>query len=432
MKENEQINSQLVVDYTHEGLGVIKYGNFPIFVKYATKDQVIDLKITNLKKNYGFGEIVNVHTESPSSVKAECQFYERCGGCDIMHINYDSQLDLKQSILKNTLNKQGIEFSHIEIEKSDNPFKYRNNVIYSFLFDDKLKQVQKGYYKKSTHQVQEIETCMLQSDVANNVANKVVELLNMMESYEAYRKNLKRLQIKYSFKRNEIMIVFITKNTKIMSSPYLVEKLVEAFPEIKSINTVSDTAQKNIYKQDFIIEEILDIEYQIPVQSFFQVNTLEVEKQFSYVLENLNINNKKILDLYCGSAMISLLVAKKAKHVVGVEKDIRAIKLAKKNLVANKIENIELINSDVKDYYFKKSDFDLMIVDPPRKGLSANIIEQISAYKIPEIIYISCNPASLARDLKAIEGQYKIEQMKIFDLFSQTHHMEVVCKLKLR
>lgn len=439
-KKNQELKDLRVIDYTHEGFGVVKVETFPIFVKYAKLNDVVDIKITKAEKKFAYGIIT-----SENKCVADCEYYTRCGGCNVMHLDYDEQLKFKKSMLRNTLSKFKLEVKIHDVVASDQPFGYRNKVLMPFTkVNDEIKL---GFYKEKSHNVEVVNNCIIQSPLANKIFNFTAKLLTELDetvyNEDKHQGNLRHLYIRESQKNEEVMVCFVLNGSKLKSQSYVVDCLTREFPQIKSIvinenkrktNAVLGYKNINIYNCNFIEETILGNTYRLLPNAFFQVNTAQTEKLYTEVLKACDLKeDDTVLDAFCGVGSITLSLAARAKHVTGIEIVEQAIKSANLNAEANNITNTTFICNDVEKEIIKyegsKKFFDVVVVDPPRKGLEDNMIEILKDFRPNRVVYVSCSPSSLGRDLQKLSEVYKVDYVTPVDMFSQTSHVECVVKL---
>lgn len=412
-----------IIHQDHNGRGIAKYNRYPIFIPYTLPGELIDVKITKTKKNYAEGLPEKLITVSKNRVKIPCNYFYACGGCDIMHQKYEDGLKMKLRNLKELLYKFGkIRINIIKINpvvKCDDIFNYRNKVTFH-VEDNKM-----GFYKNKTNELININECKIINSRFNDILKVIKKHLKYSEITE--------ITLRYGEYTNEIMIIL--KSNKIIDEK-LIKTLIKSNKDIKSIYRLKGKNYQLIYGQRYIYEKLLGKSFRISPDSFFQINTKQAEKMFSYVLKNIGKNDKNILDLYCGIGVISLIIGNDDRNIIGVDIVEDAIKDANVNKRLNKLENIEFINADVSKVLpvikRTKKHLDVVIVDPPRTGIdktSRNVINELLPNKL---IYISCSPVTLSRDLKELMENYEIVEITPFDMFPMTHHVESVCVLKLR
>ena len=380
----------------HFGRGIAKVNNMPIFVENSLIDEEVEIIVTKEKKNYMEGIVDKYIKTSPIRVVSKCPYYDNCGGCDLLHLSYEEQLKYKENKVKEIIKK----FSDLECVNSivgSKQFNYRNKITL---------QVNKeiGYFKKKTNDIIAIDKCLLVDDKINKI---IVEL--------------KKLDI--------------SKINKIVIRVTNLESMVVFYGNITSkINLDVDTIivnNKVIKGNGYIKENINGLNFIISPTSFFQVNNIGMINIYNKVLNYIDGGN--VLDLYCGTGTIGIYVSKKANNVLGIELNKEAIKDAQINKKLNNIKNIDFISGDV-GTILSRNNFkaDIVIVDPPRAGLDNNSISNIIKIHPNKIIYVSCDPVTLARDLNILKEHYDVLEITPFDMFGNTYHVECVCLLKLR
>ncbi len=426
-----------IESYTAEGKGVCRVLAYPVFVPFSAIGDKLKIKITKDKKSYFEGEITQVLSPSKNRQKPNCEYFEECGGCDILHINYNYQLLLKQTVVKNALNKI-TKNDTIIVDRPlgmDIPNNYRNKAIFSY--SKEKEKIISGFYRKKTKQTIDIQQCNIVHPVINNVKKVVDDFCNNVNFLP------KRLAIKYSFDLDELMVCLVIDKKKFNYKTLLIEKLNE-FDNIKSIiinyedkNTVVFGKKSDvIYGNDYITENINGIHFKNYLKSFYQVNPIQTKKLYKKAISLLNITNEDtILDVYCGVGTISLMCSSKAKKVIGVEIVEDAIISAKENAVTNNLNNCQFIQGDAKNLLhltnLDKINNIKVIVDPPRKGLDKDVIHSILSLNPTSIVYISCNEGTMARDIKLFnENGFICHNILPVDMFCGSHHIENVLKLE--
>jgi len=369
-----------IIDYDHLGRGIAKINNKTVFVNNALKGEIVDIEIIKDKKNYSEAIVKNIINKSNNRNNPACKYYKVCGGCDIMHLNYEEQLRFKQEKIKNIITKYLNKTIQINtIIPSDKQYNYRNKITLQ------VKNNKIGLFKQKTNDLIEIKNCLLVDDEINNI----------LPTLKA---------------NNNTKQIIIRKGKNI------------ALSKINNVNEFDTNENVSI--------TLDNITFLVKNNSFFQINNYVTTKLFRHILEICQpIYNKKILDLYCGSGTISLFLAKHCKHITGIEINKEAIICANENKKTNKIDNATFFCQDTSKYPIKEY-FDIIIVDPPRSGLNNQIIEQIIKIKPETIIYVSCDPLTLIRDLKILNQHYNIKHITPFDMFPNTHHIETVTLLE--
>ncbi len=427
--------------------GVGKYNNFVIFVPNGIIGDRVKVKISKNLKNYSFGEMIEIEKPSEFRVKPECEFFNMCGGCVLQNLLYEKQIEIKKNYLIQSLKKIG-NLSEIldinEVIPSPQIYFYRNKMEFAFGSEDGKTVLglreRNIPYKKYRKTVVPLKKCIIFSQKVEKIFQIVTEFFNFtnLSPYDPFTKegHLRHLVIKESKSKNEIMLIFVTKSGVEINFGKLIDLLKKEIKEIKSVywvenNQISDVVcyeEKHLLYGEPYIEEIIDkFKFRIYPETFFQPNSKVAEILYKKILDNLK-ENSKVIGLYCGTGPIEIFVSQKAKEVIGVDWDISNINTAFENCQVNNIKNckfypekVEKFLNKIKDFY----EFNYLIFDPPRGGLSKKCIKKILKFDIPNIIYISCNPATLARDLKEIkEGEYNLKKIYLFDMFPHTTHIE--------
>ncbi len=395
-----------ITKYDHEGRGIAKINNKIIFVPNTCINDVINVRIIKEYPKYYLGGIVNYIEENPSKIKPQCPYYNDCGGCNISIMNYQDQLKFKQEKLANIFNHNLNINIPINITPSSESYHYRNKITLH------VQNGILGLYREETHNLIPIDKCLLVSDNVNNLIKTILKDIELT--------TVKNIIIKEQEHKIQLII-----NGKI-DQKQVVSKLKSQVVSIINNN-------QTIYGTTHLKVSINNLIFQISPQSFFQVNTNTIIKLYNQVLKYASpTKNDTIIDLYCGTGSIGLYLSKYCKQVIGIELNPQAIKDAKENARLNKITNATFIEGDVKDIINNKYQANIIIVDPPRKGLDQKTINIILTIKASKVIYVSCNPITLVRDLKQLMSTYQIIDTTGVDLFPQTSHVECVCVLNRR
>lgn len=378
-----------ILKQDHFGRGIAFIDNKLCFIDKALPNDICDIEIIKDKKNYLEGKINKIIVESDERVKPICPYYSSCGGCHLMHQDYNKQLEYKKEKVKEILTK----FGNIDIDI--NKINYSNNLYYR----NKIVLHNLGLYKNKTNEVVEIDKCYL-------VKDKINEIINRLKQY----KDIEEVTIKVS-SLNEVMIV-IKGNINLD---------IDKFKDINSIY-LND---KLIYGNNYIKEVINDLTFYMYKDSFFQINYDVMNMLYNKIIDYYKENsNQKVLDLYCGTGTIGMLISKYCKSVVGIEVNSDAIESANRCKDINNISNIEFYLGKVEDKIDLIKDTDSIVVDPPRSGLDSYTIDTILKLEPKSIIYVSCDPVTLARDLKILKDKYNIKEIELFDMFPNTYHVE--------
>lgn len=450
------------VSMTHDGRGVCKlngknkYGdelvNFPIFVdKAITKEEGI-IELTEVKKTLGNAKIVKIFKDktSPYRVDPICPIYHECGGCHLMHMNYEGQLKFKRGMVKQTLEKIG-GFKDLKVApviESVDVLKYRNKV--QIPFGSKKSKTVCGFYKKESHDIIPLEECYIQSDEMTEIVKFIRNLCNeyKIKGYDEEKGtgDIRHVLVRESTKTNEIMVVLVTLRKEIKNLPDLVTKLVKRHPKIVSIiqninsektNVVLGKKSTKLYGKNSIDDVLLEHTFSIGEKSFYQVNPKTTEILYKKAIEIGKFKKTdNVIDAYCGIGTIGISLAKKVNHVYSVEIVEEAIKNALENAKKNNINNIEFVCEKAEVQIVKWANeglkIDAIVVDPPRKGLDLVFMDTIAKMNIPKVVYISCDVSTLARDLKHFkELGYTTTTVYPVDMFPNTMHVEtLVCLSK--
>lgn len=429
-----------IIDYGTNGEGIAKINGYTIFVIGALKGEKCKIHILKVLKDYGFAKIIEIIKESENRKTEDCLTYSKCGGCVLRHIDYQETLNIKTEQVQNLVNK--MLKNKIKVNKTigmEKPYHYRNKAIYPISKENKI-----GLYAERSHNVIGINECKIQTIKSQNIAKFILD--NWKDSIydETTGKGLLRnIMIREGFSTGEIMVVLVQNGTK----KYDPEKLLKKFPEITSIiinvnsrntNVVLGNENIVIYGKDNIKDYIDNFIFKISSNSFYQINPVQTRVLYNKAIELSDLHKSDILfDLYCGIGTIGIVASEKVNKVYGIEIVPQAINNAIENAKLNNIENIEFIVGDVEDAFDKlinekKVLPTAIIVDPPRKGLDDKTISNILKTKPKKLTYISCNPATLVRDLSKMESSYKIKEIQPVDMFPFTKHVECCSVLYLK
>lgn len=398
-------NNILVIKLDDFGRGIGYVDNKIIFIKNALPDEIVDVGIVKDTKKYYEGNVIKYIKVSDKRKEVKCPFYDRCGGCNLLHITYDDSIQYKVDKVKNILDKFASIKNNIEIIKNDNPFYYRNKI------ELKIENNKWGYYNSSTHNFVEINECLIAKKSINDV------LFNK----KFIKVNNGSITIRSNY-NDEIILSIRTNEGYFIDIDGLKEK-------IKLVGIVVN--DKLIYGESYFIEKVKDKFFKVNYNSFFQIN-LCVASKISNIISEYSFG-ENLLDLYCGVGFLGQLVSDKYKKIYGIEINENSIIDAIKNSNINGIKNTYyLCGSTDKSIDKIKDNIDTIIVDPPRSGLVKNTINDVLKINAERIIYISCNPVSLARDLSLLKGNYNVEKIYMLDMFSNTYHVECVSVLHLK
>jgi len=421
---------------------------FAIFVPQGVPEEIVKVEIIEARKSYAKGKIIEIVEESDKRVVPECEIANLCGGCQIAQIDYQAQLNYKQKIVKDAIERigrlKGIKIN--PVKGMDTPLFYRNKAQFPLGIRDN--RVITGFYAPKTHQIIEIEDCKIQHPLINRIIKETIELIEeyQLSIYDEKKHTglLRHLVVRVGVCTNQALLVIVTKDNKFPEGRDLAERLMEKIPELsgvqqninsKKTNVVLGKITKTLSGTDYITDYIGEVKYKISPLSFFQVNTLQTKVLYDQVVEYAQLTGEEqVVDAYCGLGSISLYLAAQAKQVYGIEVIEEAIEMAKKNAELNGIDNCDFSVGKVRDILpnlQNKIRPDLIVVDPPRKGCHQDVLKEFANIKPDKIIYVSCNPASLARDLKIMcQLGYEVVEIQPVDMFPQTYHVESVVLLR--
>ncbi len=409
-----------IIDQNNMGEGVAKINNFTIFVENALLNESGTILITEVKKNYAKGKMVAIKIKSPDRIDSLCDKYSICGGCDLQHQIYESQLKFKQKKLIDVLTRIG-KFKNIEINNivgMDKPMYYRNKAVFH------INNSNIGFYQRKSHNVIDINKCFLTSPLINKT------YLVLREGLSESKLDITEFMIREGVNTNEIMVVLYAKYYKDKFNN-LIDKLCNEIEELKTIVVSDNHLEHVLYGEGFIKEKLLNNYFKISPKSFFQTNTYQAEKLYQIIQSYIDDSDKLILDLYTGAGGIALSVSNHNNKIVGIEIGEDAIKDAIYNASLNNISNATFILSDTNNIekviinnYLRP---DVIILDPPRRGCDIKTLDLIKKMEPKKIIYVSCDPATLARDLNyLIDEKYKIDEISLVDMFPNTFHVETI------
>lgn len=448
VQKNETVTLQFE-DLTHEGSGVAKIDGYPIFVPLGLPGERADVRVVKVNKRFAFGKLMQIHEKSEHRVEPPCNVFYKCGGCQLQHMTYEMQLEMKRDQVKNVMQK----IAHLPdvpvhpVLGMEEPWRYRNKI--QIPVGEKDGELITGFYQQRSHRIiEDMETCVIQDELGDNIVEAVRQIGTDLgiRAYDeqAHQGELRHIIVRTAYTTNEAMLVLVTRTEKMTKQTEIIERITKQFPEITSIihnvnsqktNVILGKTSRTIYGADYIYDKIGNLEFAISAQSFYQVNPTQTKVLYDKALEYANVDkNDVVIDAYCGIGTISLFLAQKAKKVYGVEIVPQAIDDAKKNAKHNQMDNAEFVVGEAEKImpWWTKQGLrpDVIVVDPPRKGCDESLLEAMIAMEPERIVYVSCNPSTLARDLRILEdGGYKTQEVQPVDMFSQTSHVESVAWL---
>lgn len=446
MIEIGQIKEVEITDVNYMGKGVSKIDDLVVFIDGAIEGDKAEIKIIDIKKNFALGKLLKIKKPSRSRIKPPCQSYEKCGGCQLMHYDYNEQLIYKKKRVKSELKRANISIDDINIFDTlgmDDPFRYRNKT--AFAVSKKNNEIIIGPYEQGTYNTVDISSCKIQSKEADDAVKLFKELM-VKYNIEPFDKKTKKGFIRNIVIRNnsqnELMFIIVTDTEYFPKKKDIVKDLSTQIKSIKTIvqninskNTNVVMGYKNfvLYGEGTLKDNIGDLQFTISPETFFQINPIQTEKLYNTAINYADLKENEIcFDIYCGIGTISLLAAKKAKKVYGIEMVEQSIKNAKENAKKNNIDNAEFFAGTAEEilpklHKEKNIKADCIIVDPPRKGCEKEVIDTMIQINPEKIVYVSCNPSTLARDIKLLEdGGYKLSKVQPVDMFPWTVHVECV------
>lgn len=439
-----------IIDNGFEGEGIAKIDGLTVFVPGSIKGEKCEILIVKVLASHAYGKIVNIIEKSENRKESDCATYKRCGGCSLRHMTYESTLKLKRQVVQNLVNK-GLK-KKVEVLETigmENPYNYRNKAQYPVGLNSEG-QPEVGVFAQRTHTIIPIQTCLIQTEISQKIAKTILNFVkekNIQIYNEENQKGLLRhIVIKVGKYTNQVMCILVVNDSKFNQEQELVKLLCEKYPEIKTIvkninnkntNVILGKENINLYGNGYIEDKLGEYIFKISPMSFYQVNPVQAEILYTTAINQANLDRNDILfDLYCGIGTIGIFASKYVNKVYGIEIVPQAIEDAKENAKINDVKNIEFICGDVEvafDELINKEKIvpSAIIVDPPRKGLDNKTVENIAKIKPAKLVYISCNPATMVRDLTKLENIYNIKAIQPVDMFPWTNGVESITILEI-
>lgn len=441
-----------IVSQGYEGEGIAKINDtFPIFIEGALKGERVNVRIVKSKKNFAYGKLLEVIEPSLERCEAKCSIHKRCGGCKLQHSTYKEQLNFKFERVKDCITKIGkLDESIVQFPLGmDEPWRYRNKVQLPIgMVNGELKI---GFFAPRSHEIIDMETCLIQDEIADKVVGITRSWIkkNNIKPYNIDGKYdetgiLRHIMIRRGFTTNEVMVVLVTNGSKLPNKDEFISLITENIPGIKSIvqninskptNVILGQECITLWGESTISDYIGEFKFNISPLSFFQVNPIQTEVLYNKALEYAGLTgDETVFDAYCGTGTITLFLSQKAKKVYGVEIIPQAIENANINAKENNANNVEFFVGEsevvIPDLINKGIKADVVVVDPPRKGCDVKLLNAITNIDAKKIVYVSCDPSTLARDLAILEGNgYKTVKVQPVDMFPHTAHIENVALL---
>lgn len=434
MQKNETL-TLTAIDYTEQAHAVCKLEGFVVFVPGMMIHEVAEVLILKVNKNLAYGKVTRLLKANPDRQMPLCPIADKCGGCQLQHMTYDHQLEFKsnhvKSLFKRTLNYEG---PFDPIEGMDNPWYYRNKAQVPF---DATADINYGFYRAHSHDLLPMEKCYIQDEDSNAILK---EIKAFYIKHDTTTDLIRTVLIKKGFETQELMVILVVRSEDLPLKDELVKYLQIKFTNLKAIllninaredNVILSDEYVSLTKTTTIKDSLGHLTFQVSAPSFYQVNPTQAEVLYAKALEYANLKGTEtLLDLYCGVGTIALFASLKVKQVIGVEVVQAAIEDAKINASLNRIKNVEWLCADagqaVEQLLERKLNPDVVIVDPPRKGLDETTRQAILKLLPQKLVYVSCDPGTLVRDLKQLTYAYNIEKVACVDMFPQTFHVETV------
>lgn len=434
-----------IIDFTHEGSGVLKVDKFTIFVKGGLIGDKLKAKIDNIKKSYATATISEIVKPSEERVDLEFEIEESKGGIPLIEYKYSKQLEWKKNKIKKDLEKIA-GFKDIEVKEvigMDHPYRYRNHVQIPVGCEEG--RVVTGFYEIGSNDIVDMTKSILQPEVADEILGTIRKWINQYK-IKPYDKKTRKGILRHigirTNRNNESMVILVTNGNRLPYYKELIDmlkgkKVISIYQNINKSNSSITYGReyKKLYGVDCLLDYIGDFRFNISPNSFFQVNRTQAEVLYNKTIQYLDLNKKDIVyDLYCGIGTISLYIGNQAKKVYGIEIIKKAIEDARDNAKLNSIDNVEFEVGKVEDIFPRLMDKGIkgnkIVVDPPRKGCEKKVLEAIVKLNPEKVVYVSCNPTTMARDAKyLVDNGYKIEEVQPVDMFPHTAHVEICCLL---
>ncbi|MCQ2795314.1 MAG: 23S rRNA (uracil(1939)-C(5))-methyltransferase RlmD [Bacilli bacterium] len=431
--------------YSNEGEGVIHLNKEVIFVKGLIVGEEVDILINYNRAGINYGSIKKIHSLSKDRVTPKCKVATACGGCAFQSLSYHKQLEYKTSKVKDAFKY----IAKLDVKVNNcigmyNPYYYRNK---SQTPVKKIgKKIVTGFYKAKSHDIVPIDECVIEDKRSNKIINSIKKIMSdfKIEPYDEDRRYgiIRHILIRTSLHFNEIMVVLVTNCDSFPSRNNFINVIKKENPEITTIvqninkrdtNVILGEQERILFGKGYIVDSLCGIKFRISSKSFFQINPVQTEKLYNYIKDNLNLKkNDTLLDAYSGVGTIGMSLASKVKEVISVEIEKSAVKDAIRNAKENKINNIKFICDDASRYINELDKLDVLVMDPPRKGSTPEFLKAVNRLKPTNIIYVSCDPNTLARDINYLKDKYIIKVVQPFDMFPMTYHIETVMHLVRR
>ncbi|WP_093372278.1 23S rRNA (uracil(1939)-C(5))-methyltransferase RlmD [Tindallia magadiensis] len=447
MLKEQELYTVTIEDLTHQGEGVGKVEGFPLFIPGTIPGDLVKVRVDKKRKNFGHASLVELIEPSEDRVESVCPYHHHCGGCQTLTLKYEAQLKYKDKKVRDAIQRIGKINKEIRpILGMKEPYRYRNKAQFPIGLEDGETVI--GFFQRGSHDIVSIDDCKIQHPFNKDVIKMLKKYIreNKVSIYnEKTGKGLLRhLVTKVGFQSEEQMLILVINGESLPKEKELIAQITQAFPHVKSIvinkntkktNVIMGSKNRVLYGREYIVDTLCNLEFQISPHAFYQVNPIQTEILYEQVVEMAALEgNETVLDVYCGIGTISLLMARTAEKVIGVENVEAAVQDARINAKRNHITNAEFHAADaevfIPELAMQKAKPEVVVVDPPRKGCDEAVLEAMVTLSPQKIVYVSCNPSTLARDLKYLEDKgYNVEIIQPVDLFSNTVHVETVVLL---
>ena len=451
VKKNEKYIVD-IIDNGFGGEGIAKIDGFTIFIPNTLKGEKCEVLIVKVLSSQAYGKVVRILEASEDRVEPDCITYQRCGGCDLRHMNYNATLNLKRNTVQSLINKSLKSKTEAKTTIGmKNPYNYRNKAQFPVGLD-KDGNPTVGVFAQRSHTIIPIQNCKIQNEISQEIAKSIIEFIheNKISVYNEERQtgSIRHIVVKVGKYTNQIMCILVineeigevaeSKLVKLLCSKYKNIKTIVKNINNKNTNVILGNKNINLYGDGYIEDILGEYTFKISPMSFYQVNPVQAEVLYNTAIEAAKLSKEDILcDLYCGIGTIGIFASKHVKQVYGIEIVEQAIEDAKTNVKMNKVNNVEFICGDVEfafDELINKKQIipTAIIVDPPRKGLDEKTVQNILKIKPVKLVYISCNPATMVRDIAKLEEVYEVKKIQPVDMFPYTSHVECVTVLQLK
>lgn len=433
-----------ITGFAHDGAGVGKYEGFTVFVPQTVPGEKVRTRLTVVKKTYGKASCLEILKTHPHRTEPQCPVYEICGGCQIQHISYEAQLEHKrQQVMDHFTRIGGMEVPVHPVLGMNDPWRYRNKA--QVPFGVQKGKVAAGFYAPGTHQIVNMDACLIQHELNDQVIRKVKQLAQHLKTpiydEQKHRGILRHVMVRTGYYTGELMIVLVTNGKQLPHRQKWIEELRREFPQLKSLmqnihhrrsNVVLGPENQVLWGREVVYDRIGDVTFAISPHSFFQINPVQTRVLYDQVAKYAALTGgETVIDAYCGIGTIALYLARHAKRVYGVEIVPAAIKDAKRNAEINRMDHVTFEAGAAEEimprWYQEGIRPDVVVVDPPRKGCAPVLLDTVASMQPGRIVYVSCNSSTLARDAKYLaELGYRVQEVQPVDMFPQTGHVECV------